>query len=44
MHHEVLLVLSGYPGNTFAVSRESGLYEVCIDRNGEVNACYYGEH
>lgn len=32
MHHEVLLVLSGCPGNTFAVSRESGLYEVCGQR------------
>ena len=28
MHHEVLLALSGYPGHTFAVSRESGLFEV----------------
>lgn len=28
MHHEVLLALSGYPGNTFAVSRDSGLFEV----------------
>ena len=28
MQHEVLLALSGCPGNTFAVSRQSGLFEV----------------
>ena len=28
LHHEVLLALSGYPGNVFAASRETGLFEV----------------
>jgi gamma-tubulin complex component 4 len=31
MQHEVLLALSGCPGNTFAVSRQSGLFEVIQD-------------
>lgn len=28
MHHEILLALSGHPGNIFAVSRQTGLFEV----------------
>ena len=30
MQHEVLLALSGYPGNVFTVCRETGLFEVSL--------------
>ena len=30
MQHEVLLALSGYPGNIFTVCRETGLFEVSV--------------
>ena len=30
MLHEILLALAGCPGNTFAVSRQSGLFEVRV--------------
>lgn len=30
MQHEVLLALSGYPGNAFTVCRETGLFEVSV--------------
>ena len=36
MQHEVLLALSGYPGNVFTVCRETGLFEVkCAFYSGE---------
>ena len=30
MQHEVLLALSGYPGNAFTLCRETGLFEVSV--------------
>ena len=30
MHHEILLALSGYPGNSFILSKDSGLIEVTV--------------
>ena len=28
MHHELLMVLSGFPGNVFTVNRKTGFFEV----------------
>ena len=38
MQHEVLLALSGYPGNVFTVCRETGLFEVSVHFTGVKNS------